>query len=131
MNFRKFFKNTNDWDKRFPVISSNRIEDLEVKMPVPNMSSISSYSDEYEILPGIRKVEMFPDSLPTQMFYSRDDIEKSKDLAQEIKNSKWISPLIVGVEDGEDWILEGMHRLAALAILGYKSFPAIVVLYQD
>ena len=66
--------------------------------------------------------------IPRWSFYSSDDIQRTLRLAEEIKTSGEINPLIVEVNDQDDLnIIEGGHRLGALSELGLKSFPALVV----
>jgi hypothetical protein len=53
---------------------------------------------------------------------------RTKALAEEIKQSGEVNPLIVMIDEEGPYILEGGHRYDALKILGAKSFPAIVVI---
>ena len=49
-------------------------------------------------------------------------------MAEEIKASGRIDPLIVSVNDNDDLdIVEGGHRLSALVELGKRAFPAVIV----
>jgi hypothetical protein len=117
-----------------PVIRDFRkpISGLTVKGSPANMSSIpASLEQGYRILPGIRKVPMSEFTLgkgPTgHGFVTVDDIAKVKALAEQIKTTKTINPLIV-VRDSEGlYVLEGSHRINALHQLGVRSFPAVVV----
>lgn len=98
---------------------------------IPNTDSISASFEHYEELPGIRVVPLADfDSDPYDMFYAADDIRRSKDLAQQIASSGWISPLIVVIDEEGSYVLEGGHRLAALHILGVEEFPALVVVEE-
>ena len=95
---------------------------------VPNMSSISASLYNYEVLPGIRSVQIKDfETDPHKLFYAKDDIDHVNRLAQEIRESGEISPLIVVRDSDGPYILEGGHRLAALGELGVEEFPAIVV----
>jgi hypothetical protein len=99
---------------------------------VPNMSSIESSLNDYQILPGIREVPLSVFNLTGQS-YSVAENNRIAALAQEIDASKEIAPLIV-VLDGDQtgpYILEGAHRADALYRLGAKSMPAIVVVDMD
>lgn len=51
-----------------------------------------------------------------------------KDLAEQIRQSGELNPLIVVVDKDGPYILEGGHRYDALGVLGKKSFPAKVVI---
>jgi hypothetical protein len=95
---------------------------------VPNMSSIESSILNPEELPGIREVPMSA--------FTLDETPSSKDprtirLAEEIKQSGEINPLIVGIDREGPYIIEGGHRYDALKLLGAKSFPAVVVIDRD
>jgi hypothetical protein len=68
-------------------------------------------------------------------FYDARDHQRARDLAEEIRHSGEINPLIVAWDDKAEregpYILEGGHRLAALQHLGAKSMPALVVVDHD
>jgi len=102
---------------------------LKVRREVPNMSSISASLTDYTVLPDVRVVSMA--ELTYQPPYSVSEAKRTEALAEEIKNSKEINPLIV-VRDVEGlYILEGGHRFDALHQLGIPEFPAIVVIDED
>jgi hypothetical protein len=89
--------------------------------PVPNLSSISSSLDHYEVLDGIRELSMdyFSPSLP----YSTSERKRVDMLVKEIIESNSIVPLIV-VEDSEGfYILEGGHRFDALCLMNADPSP--------
>jgi hypothetical protein len=96
---------------------------------VPNASSIESSLNKYRVLPGIREVPMtaIPKTRPRDLFYAADDLAKVNSLADQIKDSKLIVPLIVVNDREGTYVLEGAHRLGALNVLRAKSFPALVV----
>ncbi len=106
------------------------VDGLEVLDDIPNTSSIGSSLNEYESLPGIREVPMsvFSDPDPYKNYYAADDIDRTYRLAEEIKQSGQIKPLIVVMDKKGPYILEGGHRWSALGVLGKKSFPALVVM---
>ncbi len=92
---------------------------------VPNLDSIGSTLDDYEVLPGIKEIstDLFTYTPP----YSASEMKRTKELAEKIKASGVIAPLIV-VNDSEGYyVLEGGHRFDALSMLGAKSFPCVVV----
>ena len=101
------------------------VDGRTVRADVPNTSSIASSLTDYEVLPGIREVPVIPGE---PKFYSTSEEARTRALAEEIKESGEISPLILVLRpDGTDDILEGAHRYDALRLLGAKSFPALVV----
>lgn len=109
----------------FLPLVTGAVDGRQVLSNIDNLSSIGASLDEFEILDGIREVplELFTYSPP----YSASEEKRIANLAEEIKNSNTISPLII-VEDIDGfYVLEGGHRLDALFILQAKSFPALVV----
>lgn len=103
-----------------------------VREQIPNLPSIASSLVNYEILPGVREV---PFSAFTKMgrlrYWSPSEEKRTKDLAEQIRLSGELNPLIV-VEDVQGpYILEGAHRFDALRELKARSFPALVVLDLD
>ena len=108
------------------------VSGLVVRKDIPNQESIESTLDDWEVLPGIREI---PTSnigdIAQPKFYSVEQEETTRELAEQIKESGEINPLIVVVEDTGDYILEGSHRLDALRLLGIKSFPAQVVINRE
>ena len=99
---------------------------------VANTDSIaSSLAHGYQVEPGIQSVpltEFYGGTRPTKpMYAAADDVEKTYKLADQIKQSGRMDPLIV-VRDKEGlYVLEGGHRLDASYQLGGTHIPAIVV----
>ncbi len=117
----------------YPLAGSLSSE-LQVLEDVPNTESIHAgfeSENDYVILPGIREIPMW-DGDPHTTFYAANDILRSKELAAEIQQSGMIKPLIVGIDlDGNDYLIEGVHRFVALHLLGKATFPAVVVIEQQ
>jgi hypothetical protein len=108
----------------------NRIKDglsdgRVVRDEIPNQNSIEASFAHPEILPGLRDVPM--SLFKARPFIAADDLRRVRSLSQEIKQSREINPLIVGVDEKGPFILEGGHRFEALHLLGAKSFPAQIV----
>ena len=114
----------------YPIAGAT-VDGRVVRGHVPNTSSIGSSLDEYKILRGIREVPMsdFDPSPPS--FYSAAEKLRTTDLAEEIRESREIDPLIVVVDHEGPYILEGSHRFDALKILNAAAFPALVVLDES
>lgn len=112
-------------------IAGETVSGLQVRDEVPNLSSIGATLYDYEILDGIREVPISDFGGPRTVFYAANDFDRSKSLAEEIKVSGEIKPLIIIVDDEGPYILEGAHRFVALYYLGVPTFPALVVLDQD
>jgi len=110
----------------FPV-AGQTVDGLAVTNNIPNLSSIRSSLTNYTVLKGIREVPI-TDWTPQGM-YSTNERDRIHLLAQQIQTNKRIDPLIMVVEqNGDDYILEGGHRINALKLLGAKAFPALVVI---
>lgn len=117
--------------KSLPKIKvGDTVDGLVVREDIPNASSISSSLENYESF-GLRSVPMSLFGLMTGQSFAGRDIHA---LALAISRSKEINPLIVvmsGHKDGPAYILEGSHRIDALAMLKKKSFPALVLYDYD
>jgi len=115
----------------YPTISSNQWNGNMLRPIGDSMNSISSSFTNYDILPGIREVPFSQFSPAKNIFYASNDFNKARDLAVQIQNNKEIEPLIIAIDKEGPYILEGAHRFYALSTLGYKTFPAVVVLDLD
>jgi hypothetical protein len=109
----------------------DRLDGLFVREHVPNLDSIDGYFAESETLRGIRAVPMSDFGGPRTVFYAADDFERSERLADAIRSSEEISPLIVGVDAEGPFIIEGAHRYVALWYLKVREFPAVVVVGRE
>ena len=108
--------NSERTEVNYPM-AGGMVSGLRVSEDIDNMSSIGASFLEYEILPGIREIPMseFGSAKPHDNFYARNDIERCRSLANEIRESGEIMPLIVVVDDEPGpYILEGGHRFVAL-----------------
>lgn len=118
--------------KGYPL-AGQQVQGLTVGSRIDNTDSISStyYEDEYQVLRGIREVPMahFHPSYQSGTIQFTDPSEEryTRQLADQIRQNKRIDPLIVVVDKEGPYILEGSHRIDALALLGVQRFPAVVV----
>ena len=127
IKLKSLIENIN-WDKKYLKVSGN-IDGLKILNDIPNTSSIRASLIDYEILKGIRKIPIKEfDAKPRDLFYAKNDLDKVRELAEAIKESKEIKPLIVVIDKEGLYILEGAHRLGALYLVGVKYIPAMVVL---
>lgn len=119
---------TKQLDNKFPRASGS-VDGREFTTDVPNVGSIRSSLDSYEVLPGIREVKVSDfEASGAPKFYSKSEQERTERLAEAIKQSGRITPLIVVIDkEKSPYILEGGHRFDALKMNGAKSFPALVV----
>jgi hypothetical protein len=114
------------------VKPGDKVDGRTVGAKVPNMASIDAELSDPHELSGIREVPIALFSL-TGKHYNAAEQKKTDALAEAIKQSGTIAPLIVvfdGHKDGP-YILEGSHRIDALYNSGAKSFPAKVVVDLD
>lgn len=108
------------------------VDGLTVRDEIPNQSSIGSSVDDYTVLPGVREIPLTAfTQLPKLKYYSVSEETRTKRLAEQIKDSGEINPLIVVIDKEGPYVLEGGHRFDALRELGKTSFPAMVVLDND
>ena len=127
---RVFLKILNEVYTQYPPIKNGRVSGLTVSKNIPNTESIAATLDNYEVLKGVREIPFteFSDfNLPS----SKDDLEKVKKLANQIKSSGRIDPLIIVVDEEGPYVLEGSHRFCSLYLMKLRSFPAIVVIDRD
>ena len=133
MNFKAFFQNDpiEAYEQRYPKVLGS-LDGFQIGSQISNTSSIAASFNDYTTLSGIRSVPLSDfHSAPRQLFYAADDLERVKQLAELLKQSRRIDPLIVAVDSDGPWILEGGHRLGALHILQVQHFPALVVISND
>jgi len=125
---RRMTERTGNYDSEYPL-AGPEVDGRTVGEKIANTGSISSSLNEYEILKGIREVSFSSfDSMGKLSFYSVSEEKRTRDLAERIKASGEIDPLIVIIDKEGPYILEGGHRFDALRILGARSFPALVVI---
>ena len=113
------------------ITTEDEISGLKVLSDIPNTSSIEATFFDSETLPGIREMQMSDFGGPRTVFAASNDFRRSEEIAESIKESKEIKPLIIAVDKEGPYILEGAHRFVALHNLGVKSFPALVVVDLD
>ena len=118
-------------DDNFYPLAGGEVSGLRVTGIIPNTSSIRASFVKYRILPGIRELSFSDFGDARSVFYAADDFDRSDRLAEEISGSGWVDPLIIAVDSGGPYILEGAHRFVALLKLGKTSFPALVVIDKD
>jgi hypothetical protein len=109
--------------------AGNNIEGFTVGQKVSNTASISATFDDYVTLKDIREVPTSEFALVD--YKSTSDIERVGTLIGLISDNERIDPLIVVMDKEGLWVLEGMHRLAAIQHMKIKNFPALIVLDLD
>lgn len=113
-------------------LAGERVDGRLVRLVIPSTSSISASLVHYEVLEGIRVVPFSAfKEMPLLKFYSATEKKRTEELADQIRESQEINPLIVVEDSKGPYILEGGHRFDALRMLHAKAFPALVVLDLD
>ena len=127
----KILSQYDNFETHLPM-AGEEVSGLKVRADVPNMDSIGASLNEGTEASGIREVpmEMFQGSGPPQFLNNAERIRTEK-LADEIRASGEINPLIIVFDHNGPYILEGGHRFDALNILGVDSFPAKVVYDEE
>jgi hypothetical protein len=106
---------------KYPTVSGYS-DGRVVRKKIPNTASIEASLNEWEVVPGVRDIPMSEFSL------TGEGSERIDQLAEQIKESGEINPLIVVMDKEGLYILEGATRAEALYKLGAKSFPAKLVI---
>ena len=102
---------------------------INVGSDVKNMGSIPASLENYEIVDGLQMlpINAFETTKAKDLFYAKNDMDRVRQLSEQIEANKRIDPLIV-VQDAEGYyVLEGGHRLGALDAIGAENVPAIIV----
>jgi hypothetical protein len=116
--------------------AGTHVDGLKVRDNIPNMDSIkATLGEDYEALPGVREVPLDAFGVEDNHwgkrpygFYDAKDADRVEALSDQIKDSGEISPLIVVIDKEGPYILEGSHRVSALARNGHTRIPAKVVI---
>ena len=114
------------------VQAGDTVDGRVVREAVPNLSSIGASLDNYTVLEGVREIPLttFDPEYLNSITMDRLD-ERTRNLADEIKASGEIAPLIVAFDSKGAYIIEGGHRFDALIASGAQSIPAVVVIDQN
>lgn len=106
------------------IAPGDSVGGMTVLDDIPNQSSIASSLDDYEIV-GLREIPMR--GWAKSRYAAADDNRRVSRLADELRQSRSIKPLIVVQTADDMYVLEGGHRLGALQEMGAESFPALIV----
>jgi hypothetical protein len=118
-------------ERKYPRITGNTWQGMKLLELGSSLNSISASIEDYEELPGFRDMPYSDFGDPKTHFYAADDWRRADSLAERIKHNQKIEPLIVGIDSRSPYILEGQGRFVALSKLGYRSFPALVLIDYD
>jgi len=118
----------------------SEFQDLELTTETDDVHEVASSNfEDSEVAPGVREMPVEPvpadDGALTYndpLYSGAKEQARISALAVAIRASGKIAPLHVGLFANGNWaVLEGQHRLRALASMGYKSIPAKVIVDMD
>lgn len=113
------------WANSLPR-AGREVDGRTVRDHIPNQSSIHASISNPEILSGVRVVP-----LSAFDYQPGKPDQRTLNLAEQIKESGEINPLIVGIDAKGPYVIEGGHRLDALIHLGAKELPAQIIIDLD
>lgn len=115
--------------RRLPVITD--FKGFDTFRPVVGLIDTAGANfNDYELAPGIRSMSL--EGIDLSGYDNAKDTARIERLADELKASGEIEPLIAGVEaEGHIWLIEGQHRARALKRRGYKRVPVKVIVSMD
>lgn len=120
------FDNYEDTSTEFDSENLSIIEEY-----VSDLNSVIAALDDFTIIPGIHNIPL-NDWIHDEISLSTtNNIYHIKELAEQIQYSRKICPLIIGITEIGPFLLEGVHRLQALYLLGAKTFPSVIVVDVD
>jgi hypothetical protein len=114
------------------LVRTSGTEDIDVTSMSDDPHEVgSSNFMEYEVVPYIVAISMDLIS-PLGGYNNPKELARIENLAEKIKESGKISPIIVGLEpNGEFWVVEGQHRSRAFQLMGEKMIPAMVIVNTE
>ena len=113
-------------DEFYPL-AGDTVDGRTTSTKVDNFDSVGSSYLSFEEIPGIREMDLRTWGAEGG-FVAVDDIRHVDELAEAIRESNHIDPVIIGVgKDGEPVVVEGAHRVAAMQKLGANSIPVKLV----
>ncbi len=114
--------------KRIKKDNRFRLKHLQVKLPsLEELNEIAQANGESDY--RFRKVTWIPVSwgMEENDYYFKRDLERIKNLAQQIKENGWIEAVVYHYN--EHWVIEGQHRIRAMYLLGFKTVPGVGIEY--
>ena len=120
-----------EYEKEYPKVGPT-VDGRIVGDDISNTDSIRASLYNYIVCDDLREIPIlaFEDN-GKPSFYSIREKERVEELANDIKISGRIDPLIVVIDEEGLYVLEGSHRFDALKLLDAKSFPALLVVDTD
>ncbi len=130
----------NDWYACANNIQRHELKKLKKSFGTENFDLIAASDDVYEVgeanfmsfeaVPYVVELEI--SKLGLYGYDSPKEVKRIKDLAEKIRETEKISPIIVGLEpNGEFWVVEGQHRSRAFELMGEKTIPAKLLINTE
>lgn len=121
------------WLEQTRVVKpGDTVDGRTLREGVPNTGSIDASLDNYTVLSGVREIPLSAFDQEYVGSISTDKLDaRTRRLAEQIRESGEIAPLIVVADAQGLYILEGGHRYDALIANGAVSLPAMVVIDES
>ena len=130
----------NDWYASSNNVQRHELKKLKKSFGTENFDLIAASDDIYEVgeanfmsfeaVPYVVEIEI--SKLGLYGYDSPKEVKRIKDLAEKIRETEKISPIIVGLEpNGEFWVVEGQHRSRAFELMGEKMIPARLLINTE
>lgn len=121
--------------KRIRIDKRLKMSDIEVRKPsretLSNVANANGESGWKIVAPFIVKIyDLIPADEDDFLYKRGNEPERMQNLAAKIRENLWIETPIVGILNKEFWLIEGQHRVRAMAILGFKTIPVIGIEYE-
>ena len=103
------------------------VDGRAVRKSIPNTESIGASLEDYYVMKGVRDFPIHGFG-GAESYYNAADQRHVRALAEQIRASNQVNPVIIVEERQGPYVLEGGHRISALVELKAKSIPALIVL---
>jgi hypothetical protein len=117
--------------KRIRTNNRLRLKDLKIKMPdYEELVTIAQANGTAEF--KFHKVRLIPLRFTVAAendYYMTGQKDRIQRLANEIKQNRWIEPVVYDYPSMS--IIEGQHRARAMKLLGFNMIPGIGIEYEE
>jgi hypothetical protein len=114
--------------KRIRTDNRFRLNQLEVKRPsLEELNEIAQANGTGDY--KFHKTKWIKVSFDKSDYYLVNQKERIANLANQIKNNKWIEAIVYDYSDQS--IIEGQHRARAMTVLGFNTVPGVGIEYFE
>lgn len=116
--------------KRIRTDNRLKLRDLQVKIPDWEYIVQTAQANGTEDF-KVYKVKWIPIRFTVadqNDYYLTNQLNRLQNLADQIKNNKWIEAVIYDYDDLH--IIEGQHRARAMKLLGFNTVPGVGIKYE-